>query len=60
MDTYLKDPFCTFMPTAGMFRDMMGGLQYISSEDALSRMDPRTPVYLFSGDRTRLAPTARA
>ncbi len=51
VDTYLKDPFCTFKPTAGMFRDMMEGLQYISSEKALSQMDPRTPVYLFSGDR---------
>jgi len=51
VDAYLKDPFCTFMPTAGMFRDMMGGLQYISSEAALSQMDPSTPVYLFSGDR---------
>ncbi len=51
VDAYLKDPFCTFKPTAGMFRDMMGGLQYIASPDALSRMDPSTPVYLFSGDR---------
>ena len=51
VDAYLKDPFCTFKPTAGMFRDMMGGLQYISSQEALSRMDPSTPVYLFSGDR---------
>ncbi|MCI8761889.1 MAG: alpha/beta hydrolase, partial [Oscillospiraceae bacterium] len=51
VDAYLKDPFCTFLPTAGMFRDMMGGLQYIAGEDALSQMDPSTPVYLFSGDR---------
>ena len=51
VDAYLKDPFCTFKPTAGMFRDMMGGLQLIASEKALSRMDPRTPVYLFSGDQ---------
>ena len=51
VDAYLKDPFCTFKPTAGMFRDMMGGLQYIASQEALSRMDPSTPVYLFSGDR---------
>ena len=49
VDAYLKDPFCTYQATAGLFRDMMGGLQYISSEKALSRMDPRTPVYLFSG-----------
>ena len=51
VDAYLKDPFCTFTPTVGMFRDMLGGLQYISSKSALSRMDPRTPVYLFSGDQ---------
>ncbi len=51
VDAYLKDPFCTFEPTAGLVRDMMGGLQYISSEKALSQMDPSTPVYLFSGDR---------
>ena len=51
VDAYLKDPFCTFKPTAGMFRDMMEGLQYISGEEGLANMDPRTPVYLFSGDQ---------
>ena len=51
VDAYLKDPFCTFKSTVGLVRDMMGGLQYISSEEALSQMDPRTPVYLYSGDR---------
>ncbi len=51
VDAYLKDPLCAFKPTAGMFRDMMEGLQYISSERALAQMDPSTPVYLFSGDR---------
>ena len=50
VDAYLKDPFCTFKSTAGLFRDMMGGLQYISNKNNLARMDPRTPVYLFSGD----------
>lgn len=51
VDRYLADPFCTFTPTVGMFRDMLGGLQYIASEKALSQMDPSTPVYLFSGDQ---------
>lgn len=51
VDQYLQDPFCTFMPTVGMYRDMLGGLQYISSHRALSQMDPGTPIYLFSGDR---------
>lgn len=51
VDAYLKDPLCSFIPTVGLYRDMLGGLQYISSRRALSQMDPATPVYLFSGDR---------
>lgn len=49
VDRYLADPFCTFLPTVGLYREMLGGLQYISSPEALARMDPDTPVYLFSG-----------
>lgn len=51
VDDYLADPLCRFLPTVSMFRDMMGGLQYISSPAALSRMDSGTPIYIFSGDR---------
>lgn len=51
VDAYLRDPWCTFTPTVGMFRDMLGGLQYIASPAALVQMDPETPVYLFSGDQ---------
>lgn len=51
VDTYLQDPFCTISPTVGLYRDMLGGLQYIASPRALSQMDPNTPIYLFSGDR---------
>ena len=51
VDAYLRDPWCNFTPTVGMFRDMLGGLQYIASPAALAQMDPDTPVYLFSGDR---------
>ena len=51
VDAYLKDPFCSVMPTVGLYRDMLGGLQYIASRRALSQMDPDTPVYIFSGDQ---------
>lgn len=51
VNTYVADPLCSFMPSAGMFRDMMVGLQYIANADHLKKMDPATPVYLFSGDR---------
>jgi alpha-beta hydrolase superfamily lysophospholipase len=50
VDAYLADPLCTFQPTAGMFRDMMGGLQYIASPRALAQMDRDTPIYVLSGD----------
>ena len=51
VDVYLKDPLCTFTPTVAMFRDMMGGLQYIADRSNLARMDKETPVYFLSGDR---------
>lgn len=51
VDAYMADPLCQFIPTVGMYRDMLGGLQYISSNRALSQMDPDTPVYLYSGDK---------
>ena len=51
VDAYMADPLCQFIPTVGMYRDMLGGLQYISSNRALSQMDPDTPVYLYAGDK---------
>ena len=51
VDKYIDDPLCQFVPTVGMYHDMFTGLQYISSQRALSQMDPDTPVYLYSGDR---------
>ena len=51
VDAYMVDPFCQIMPTVSLYRDMLGGLQYISSRRALSQMDPDTPVYIYSGDR---------
>lgn len=51
VDAYTADPLCRFVPTVGMFRDMMGGLQYIGNPRNLARMDRDTPVYFFSGDK---------
>ncbi|USF28173.1 Monoacylglycerol lipase [Firmicutes bacterium ASF500] len=51
VDAYLADPLCTFLPTVSMFRDMMGGLQFIASRANLAKMNKSTPIYLLSGDR---------
>lgn len=51
VDAYLADPLCHAMPTVSLYRDMLGGLQFIANEKKLGLMDPNTPVYLYSGDR---------
>lgn len=51
VDAYMVDPFCQIIPTVSLYRDMLGGLQYIACRRALSQMDPDTPVYIYSGDR---------
>lgn len=51
VDAYLADPMCAYQPTVTMFRDMMGGLQYIAKQSNLDRMCPTTPIYFFSGDQ---------
>ena len=51
VDAYLADPLCSHKSSVSMFRDMMGGLQYIARRENLARMDPDTPVYFFSGDQ---------
>ena len=45
----MADPLCRFVPTGGLFRDMMGGLQRIADSKGLAKMDPETPVGIFSG-----------
>ncbi|MGE4275952.1 MAG: lysophospholipase [Lawsonibacter sp.] len=51
VDAGLKDPLCAFKPTVSMFRDMMGGLQFIADRRNLARMSRKTPVLFLSGDR---------
>lgn len=50
IDAHLADPLCSFIPTVAMFRDMMGGLQFIADKTNLSHMNRETPIYFFSGD----------
>ena len=51
VDAYVADPFCSFLPTAGMNHAMMGGLQYVAKRENLARMDKDMPVYFFAGDK---------
>ena len=51
VDAYVQDPLCRFLPTVGMYHDMMVGLQLLVKPEHLRRMDPDTPVYFFAGDK---------
>lgn len=51
VDAYRADPLCRFLPTVGMYHDMMVGLQLLARPENLRRKDPDTPVLFFSGDR---------
>ena len=50
VDKYVDDPLCGYIPSAGLFRDMFGGIDYVSRQRNLSRMKKDLPVYFISGD----------
>ena len=51
VDAYIADPLCGFVPTAGLFTDMMDGLAYISRRANMEQMDKELPVLFISGDK---------
>jgi len=51
VDDYVNDPLCGFVPSAGLFCDMLGGIDYVTRLRNLARMKKDLPVCFFSGDR---------
>ena len=51
VDRYQSDPLCGFIPTAGLFTDMMEGFAFNQKPSNLSRMKKSLPVLFLSGDR---------
>ena len=49
VDAYVADPLCGFVPSAGLVRDMMTGLQYIQDPANLDAMKKDLPVYFIAG-----------
>lgn len=49
VDANLADPLCGFPATIGLSRDLLVGARGIGNRRNLRRMDPSTPVLLFSG-----------
>lgn len=50
VDKYIDDPLCGYIPSAGLFHDMMCGIEFISKPRNLQRMKKDLPVYFMSGD----------
>lgn len=49
VDAYVADPLCGFVPSAGLVRDMMTGLQYIQDPKNLDAMKKDLPVFFIAG-----------
>jgi alpha-beta hydrolase superfamily lysophospholipase len=49
VDSYVADPLCGFMPTVGLYKDIAGGLAYISKKKNLAKMNYDLPVLFMSG-----------
>ena len=49
VDAYIAHPLCGFVPSAGLVRDMMTGLQYIQDPKNLDAMKKDLPVYFIAG-----------
>ena len=49
VDKYIDDPLCGFVATVSLFRDMMGGIRFISDQKNIDTMNKEKPVYFMSG-----------
>lgn len=49
VDAYLADPLCGENPSVGLFREMLGGIAFITKSENLKKMNADTPVLFLSG-----------
>lgn len=50
VDKYLADSLCGFTPSCSLFRDMLSGVNFITSPRNLAPMKKDVPVYFMSGN----------
>lgn len=49
VDKYMADPYCGFIPSVSLFRDMMSGIRYITDPTNLAKMNKELPVLFIAG-----------
>ena len=50
VDAYIAHPLCGFVPSGGLLRDMMVGLDYIEKPASLAAMKKDLPVYFIASE----------
>ena len=50
VDFYEEDPRCGESPSVGLFREMLGGIAFITNQANVEQMDLATPVLFVSGE----------
>lgn len=49
VNAYIADPLCGFTASAGLMRDMLTGIAYIQTKEALGAMNKQTPCFFIAG-----------
>lgn len=49
VEKYIADPLCGFVCKCSLYRDMMGGLKFLTNQRNIDRMNKEAPVYFMSG-----------
>lgn len=49
VDAYIADPLCGFTATAGLARDMIGGISFNQKPENLRKMRKKLPVFFIAG-----------
>ena len=51
LDKYLQDPLRGKAYSAGLFRELLSGMQYTSNLKNIKKMNKKIPIFLLSGDK---------
>ena len=49
VDRYIADPLCGFVCKTSLYRDMMGGLKFLTNQHNIDKMNKDAPIYFMSG-----------
>ncbi len=49
VDKYIADPKCGFVCKCSLYRDMMGGLKFLTKQGNIDKMNKDAPIYFMSG-----------